>query len=166
MWPPFPISLASTHSQNVSKYTVQVLHQLGFSTSLEDFRFSGHFKETFHVQSEIQAYHATQDIKEDFAELQWVKMDGGQEISCAIEDVETRGHGRPSKAKMMLFPHRYSPSLETMHSLVEKLPLHSIRSNQGRKLSDSDWYLGNRDSWGKYYFSRQDPPSASSNCHQ
>jgi hypothetical protein len=95
-----------------------------------------------------------------------VKMDGGQEISCAIEDAETRGHGRPSKARMMLFPHRYSPSLETMHSLVDKLPRHSIRSNHRSKLSDSDWYLGNRDSWSKYYFSRQDPPSASSNCHQ
>ena len=117
----FAISLSSTHSENVSKYTLQVLHRLGFSTSLEDLRFeTGHFKEAFHMQSEIQAYHANQDIKEDFAEIRCVKMDGGQEIDCAVEDAETRGKGRPSKAEMTLFPHRYSPSLEMMNSLEMK----------------------------------------------
>ena len=114
----FAVSLSSTHSQNVSKYTLQVLHRLGFSTSLEDLSFlTGHLKEAFHVQSEIQAYHAVQDVKEDFAEIQCVKEDGGQEITCAIEDAETRGDGRPSKAELTLFPHQYSPSLEKMHSL-------------------------------------------------
>lgn len=114
----FAISLASTHSQNVSKYTLQVLHRLGFSTSLENLRFmTGNFSEAFHVQSEIQAYHATQNVKEDFAEILLEKEDAGQSVHCALQSAKTRGPGRPSEAEMTLFPHRYAPSLETMHSL-------------------------------------------------
>ena len=114
----FSITLSSTHSQNVSKYTLQVLRRLGFSTSLENLGFAtGHLKETFHPQSEIDVYHALQDVKEDFAEVQCLKQDGGQEVWCTVQHMETLGDGKPSSAEFTLFPELYSPSLETRHSL-------------------------------------------------
>ncbi|CAJ1461074.1 unnamed protein product [Effrenium voratum] len=119
----FSISLSSTHSRNASKYTLQVIRRLGFSTSLKKIHMiNGHLKEPFYPESESNVYHALQDVKEDFAEVECVKQDASQHVLCEIEERETIGEGKPSEAELILFPNKYTPSLEERLMLVNESP--------------------------------------------
>ena len=109
----FSISLSSMHSRKVSKYTLRVKRRLGFSTDLENLDLkTGRIQERFHQQTAITVYHASQNFTEDFAHVECTKLDSGQNISCEIEAGETYGSSNPSDADLLLFPERYTPSLE------------------------------------------------------
>ena len=115
----FSISLSSMHSREVSKYTLQVLRRLGFSTSLQKLTLTtGSLKERFHEQTAISVFHASQNFTDDFAHIECTKQDSGQNVSCDLEAGETYGDSSPSEAELTLFPELYTPSLEKNFGMV------------------------------------------------
>ena len=162
----FAVSLSSTHSQNVSKYTLQVLHRLGFSTSLEDLSFmTGHLKEAFHVQSEIQAYHAVQDVKEDFA---WNSVRQGgwrsRNYLCHWGCWDSRGWTPfQSRIDLVSTPILAIPGED---AFVGNLEQKHGQKGKDSKLSDSHRYLAESHSGTEHHFSWQDPSSSPSDHHR
>eukprot|EP00927_Polykrikos_kofoidii_P077429 TRINITY_DN74366_c0_g1_i1.p1 TRINITY_DN74366_c0_g1~~TRINITY_DN74366_c0_g1_i1.p1 ORF type:complete len:539 (+),score=71.44 TRINITY_DN74366_c0_g1_i1:65-1618(+) len=98
-------------------YTLIVERRLGSSLELQVLRpLTGSLGVPYNPGELQGLFHVDQSIGEDFVEIEYVKADGGQHVSCHVDSAETIGDDAPTTGDLATHPNLFSPSLEQLNN--------------------------------------------------
>lgn len=102
-------------------YTLIVERRRGKSLELLGFTpLTAELREPFHAGELQERFDVTQSFYEDFFEVETIKADGGQQITCAVTADETTSDNKPSRAELYHHPNWYVPAIEREKPNIEE----------------------------------------------
>mmetsp|Transcript_28472 Transcript_28472/g.68475 ORF Transcript_28472/g.68475 Transcript_28472/m.68475 type:complete len:419 (-) Transcript_28472:26-1282(-) len=114
------------------KYTLVVRRHAGESLEIHDLLvLSGKLMEPYHA-GEMQAHlSVVQHMHEDFMDIEYIKADGGQNVTCTPVKAITVGPNPPHESEVFHHKHRYIPALEAFERVRQHEHYHPTRGVVG-----------------------------------
>mmetsp|Transcript_10806 Transcript_10806/g.25878 ORF Transcript_10806/g.25878 Transcript_10806/m.25878 type:complete len:403 (-) Transcript_10806:22-1230(-) len=117
---------------DTTRYQLKVMRSDGRSVGLREFEFLTGSLVDRNATDGSSTYDAEQAFPEDWAEIEWVKKDRGQKVTCELVDVKTVGPTPPTDLELKNKPEWFVPALEGMNKMIVSEGHHKARGVVGK----------------------------------